>query len=198
MNKSTTKQAQEESDEYSTGVSDAVLVERIRNDDDAAFGEIVHRYQAKLFRVIYRLVHDRELTEDLCQEVFLRAYERLVQFDNSRRFSPWLFQIGINLTLDYLRKKKRRKWISRFSEKSEDMQYDPGVSDPRDAIDLSGEITHLMNQIPEKYRTVLILHDVEHFSNTEIAAILNRKEPTIRWRLAVARQKFQQLWSARN
>ncbi len=55
----------------------------------------------------------------------------------------------------------------------------------------------VLDQIPEKYRTVLVLRDLENFSTSEIAAILNRKEATIRWRLAEARSKFQTLWSAR-
>lgn len=180
-----------------TGPSDARLVEDARRGDREAFGQLVVRYERRLIRVILRFVQDFELARDLAQETFLRAYERLDQFDPSRRFGPWLFRIGVNLTLDYLRKRKRRGRWALFSEASRDLPPDPGVPDPRERMDLNQEVETVIEQIPEKYRTVLVLRDLENFSTSEIAAILNRKEATIRWRLAEARNRFKQLWLKR-
>ena len=180
-----------------TGPSDARLVEEARRGDRDAFGQLVVRYERRLIRVILRFVQDFEMARDLAQETFLRAYERLDQFDPSRRFGPWLFRIGVNLTLDYLRKRKRRGRWALFSEASQERSPDPGVPDPRALIDLSQEVETVIEQIPEKYRTVLVLRDLENFSTSEIAAILNRKEATIRWRLAEARNRFKQLWLKR-
>lgn len=178
--------------------TDARLVEDARRGDSDAFGELVIRYERRLWRVIIRFVGDRDLADDLAQETFLRAYERLDQFDPSRRFGPWLFRIGVNLTLDYLRKRKRRGRWSLFSEGQLDRAPDPPVDDPRDALDVKQEVQAVLSQIAEKYRTVLVLRDLENFSTSEIAAIMNRKEATIRWRLAEARQRFQRLWEKRN
>tara|TARA_R110002072_G_C7973240_1_gene535026 strand:- start:6630 stop:7298 length:669 start_codon:yes stop_codon:yes gene_type:complete len=181
------------------GINDARLVEMTREGGQEAFAELVRRYENRLIRVISRFILDPVMVEDLTQEVFLRAYRRLELFDPSRRFGPWLFQIGVNMTLDHLRKTQRRiKW-SLFSQNRNEEQrsIDPATADPRDALDLSQEVRLVLDQIPEKYRTVLVLRDLENFSTSEIAAITNRKEATIRWRLAEARAKFQKLWTAR-
>ena len=91
--------------------SDAWLVEQARRGDRDAFGELALRYERRLMRVLLRFVHDVELAQDLAQETFLRVWERLDQFDTSRRFGPWLFRIGVNLTMDFLRRRKRRgRW----------------------------------------------------------------------------------------
>jgi RNA polymerase sigma-70 factor (ECF subfamily) len=176
---------------------EAQLVDDARRGSRQAFGELVLRYERRLQRVIRQFVRDPDQAEDLAQEAFVRAYQRLDQFDPARRFGPWLFRIGVNLTLDYLRRKQRRGWWPLFSDSSAERAPDPAVADPRRELDLSEEVQHVLQQIPEAYRTVLVLRDLENFSTSEIAAILNRKEATIRWRLAEARNRFQQLWTRR-
>lgn len=193
------QQTQADVDVESTGrgYSDARLVEECRRGDQAAFGELVVRYERRLLRVIGRFIRDADIAEDLAQETFLRVYERLEQYDASRRFGPWLFRIGVNLTLDYLRKQKRRGITALFTDRSRDHWPDPGIADPRQQLDLHQEVRMVIDEIPEKYRSVLVLRDLENFSTSEIAAILNRKEATIRWRLAEARNRFQTLWERR-
>ncbi|SFI07874.1 RNA polymerase sigma factor [Planctomicrobium piriforme] len=183
-----------ESPEQGSLVSDSRLVEETRQGNRAAFGVLVQRYERRLIRVILRFINDLDLAEDLAQETFLRVYERLSQFDPSRRFSPWLFRIGVNLTLDYHRRKKKRIWTSLFTDRSPDRWIEPAVADPRIEQDLRQEVRLVVDQLPDKYRTVLVLRDMENFSTSEIAAILDRKEATIRWRLAEARTRFQELW----
>jgi RNA polymerase sigma-70 factor (ECF subfamily) len=178
-------------------VSDARLIEEVRQGDHSAFEHLVRRYENRLMGVLLRFVRDRELARDLAQETFLRVYERLDQFDPSRRFGPWLFRIGVNLSLDYLRKRRRRIWPSLFSDSRAEKGPDPAVVDPRESLDLEQEVRRVLESIPEKYRTVLILRDLENFSTSEIAAILHRKEATIRWRLAEARMRFQEFWKRR-
>lgn len=177
--------------------NEAQLVEEARRGDQTAFGELVVRYERRVVRVIVQFVRDFELAQDLAQETFLRAYQRLDQFDPARRFGPWLFRIAVNLTLDYLRKRKRRGWWHLFTDASAERSPDPAIADPRQALDLRQEVEAVLERIPEKYRTVLVLRDLENFSTSEIAAILNRKEATIRWRLSEARQRFQDLWVRR-
>jgi RNA polymerase sigma-70 factor, ECF subfamily len=179
------------------GVSDARLVEMVRRGDHSAFEQLVKRYEARLISVLLRFVRERELARDMAQETFLRAFERLDQFDPARRFGPWLFRIGVNLTLDFLRRRKRRVRPVLFSETRLEKSPDPAVADPRAARDLEQEVRAVLEMIPEKYRTVLILRDLENFSSSEIAAILDRREATIRWRLAEARHRFQELWQRR-
>ena len=180
-----------------SAASDARLVEDARQGDRDAFGELVLRYEQRLIRVILRFVPNLETSRDLAQETFLRVYERLDQFDPARRFGPWLFRIGVNLTLDYLRRRKRRgRWML-FSESSSERPMEATTPDPRNALDIKQDVRAALEQIPEKYRTVLILRDLENFSTSEIAAILDRKEATIRWRLAEARNRFRTVWTRR-
>lgn len=177
--------------------NEAQLVDEARRGNQAAFGDLVLRYERRLIRVISQFVRDQDLAQDLAQETFLRAYQRLDQFDPARRFGPWLFRIGVNLTLDYLRKQKRRGWWSLFTDASADRAPDPATADPRQALDLSQEVQAVLQKLPEKHRTILVLRDLENFSTSEIAAILNRKEATIRWKLSEARQRFEELWVRR-
>lgn len=181
-----------------TPLSDARLVEDARLGDNEAFGLLVRRYERRLLRVIQRFVRDPDLAEDLAQEAFLRVYERLDQYDASRRFGPWMFRIGVNVTLDYLRRKKRRIWGLLFTDAHRDRWPDPPAADQRAERDLQQEVWQVIEHLPEKYRIVLVLRDLEGFSTSEIAAILNRREATIRWRLAEARNRFQEIWERRH
>lgn len=178
-------------------VSDARLVDAVRRGDRDAFGELVRRYERRLVGVIRRFVDRPDAAEDLAQETFLRVYQRLDQFDPSRRFGPWLFQIGVNLTLDWMRRSRRRRWLRLFTDRGLERPPDPAIADPRVQEDLQQEVRHILAVLPEKYRLVLILRDLENFSTSDIAAILKRKETTIRWRLAEARNRFHELWEQR-
>ena len=184
-------------DDARHAAGEAKLVEQARRGDQASYGELVNRYERRLLRVIGRFVSDREVARDLAQETFIKVYRRLDKFDTSRRFGPWLFRVGVNHTLDHLRKRKRRGRRPLFSEVSKDRPLDPATADPRRELDLSEEVAAVLEQIPEKYRKVLVLRDLENFPTSEIAAIEGRKEATIRWRLAEARNMFAELWTKR-
>ena len=186
-------------------VGDARLVELARAGDDRAFGTLVERYERKLIRVLARLVHDDEHARDLAQETFWKVYNRLDRFDTARRFGPWLFQIGVNIGLDFLRRQAaqgsaisldRPIFSSRKSRAPDprplDIQPDPTVR-----AELAQEVQFLLERIPVLYRTILVLRDLEGFSSAEVAAIVGRREATVRWRLAKARDQFRELWEQR-
>lgn len=177
--------------------SEARLVNQARNGDHEAFGSLVLRYERRVLKVIRRFVPDVDLAHDLMQESFLRAWERLDQFDPSRRFGPWLFRLAVNLTYDHLRKQKRRGRWSMFTDAGEGDQPDPAAPDPRSDRDLAQEVHAVLEQVPETYRTVLVLRDLEGFCTSEVAAITERSEATIRWRLAEARKMFKEAWERR-
>ncbi|MEZ6055741.1 MAG: RNA polymerase sigma factor [Planctomycetaceae bacterium] len=176
---------------------DAKLIDAARRGAEDAFRSLVQKYERRLRSVVQRFVHDADQVDDLMQETFLRVYQSLHQFDTSRRFAPWLFQVGVNITLDFLRRKKRRIWGRLFSQGTSETDYDPPQADPNVQQDLQQEVRAVLQQVPEKFRTVVILRDLENFSTSEIATILKRKEATIRWRLAEGRLHFQHLWTQR-
>jgi RNA polymerase sigma-70 factor (ECF subfamily) len=176
--------------------SDARVVEAVRRGDREAFGVLVARYERKLQRVLRRLVRDPEQARDLAQETFLRVYEHLDRFDTSRRFGPWLFRVGVNLAVDWLRRHRPMVRLSRLTA-DEDKPVEVVDPDPRPRIDLGQEVHWVLQQIPLAYRKVLVLRDLEGFSCSEVAAIEGRREATIRWRLSRAREMFRKIWEVR-
>lgn len=187
----------ESDDSVMSQATDARLVDQARRGDADAFGQLAQRYERRVLRVIRRFMPDQEMALDLAQEAFLKAFDRLEQFDPSRRFGPWLFRIAVNTTYDHLRKIKRKGKWALFSEAGEDRVPDPEAADPRGEIDLSHEVRTVLEDIPEAYRTVLVLRDLEGFSTSEVAAVTERSEATIRWRLAEARRMFKDAWERR-
>lgn len=181
-------------------VGDARLVERARAGDDRAFAVLVGRYERKLVRVLARLVRDEELARDLAQETFWKVYNRLDRFDTSRRFGPWLFRVGVNLGLDQLRRHDPPAAPPLSIDRSPDDgrgAFDLPDPDPRLRADLAQEVQFVLEHVPVLYRTILVLRDLEGFSSAEVAAIVGRREATVRWRLAKAREQFREHWERR-
>jgi RNA polymerase sigma-70 factor (ECF subfamily) len=186
-----------------TEIGDAWLVEHARAGDDEAFATLVARYERKLLRVLIRLLRDEELARDLAQETLWKVYNRLDRFDTSRRFGPWLFRVGVNLSLDHL--KLRDAKATAMPPLSIDRPPGGGFGpidlvdpDPRLRDELSQEVQFLLGRLPAAFRTILVLRDLEGFSSAEVAAIVGRREATIRWRLAKAREMFRQQWERRH
>lgn len=184
------------------GPGDAALVERARAGDDDAFALLVRRYERKLIRVLTRLARDEELARDLAQETFWKVYNRLDRFDTARRFGPWLFRVGVNLALDQMRRREPPPTTSIHRAAGpgtdEGAGFDLPDPDPRLRQELAQEVHFVLDQVPKEYRVVLVLRDLEGFSSAEVAAIVGRREATVRWRLAKARDQFRQLWERRN
>jgi RNA polymerase sigma-70 factor, ECF subfamily len=181
-------------------LNDAWLVARARHGDHEAFAVLVRRYERKLIRVLSRLVREPEQARDLAQETFWRVYARLDRFDTSRRFGPWLFRVGVNLGLDWLRSNK----ADQLSASSIDRTNVDGKStfelsdpDPRIQAELAAEVQFVLASMPVSYRTILVLRDLEGFSSSEVAAIVGRREATVRWRLSKARERFREIWERR-
>ena len=179
-------------------LGDARLVDRAREGDDRAFAALVARYERKLIRVLVRLVRDEELARDLAQETFWKVYNRLDRFDTSRRFGPWLFRVGVNLGLDLLRRHDAPP-ASSIDRGVQDGRgaYDLPDPDPRMRVELAQEVQFILERLPVPYRTILVLRDLAGFSSAEVAAIVGRREATVRWRLAKARDLFRDHWERR-
>lgn len=177
--------------------TDNQLVESVRQGDRLAYGELVRRYEKKVLRTVRRMVGNMETAEDLTQDAFLKAYDRLEGFDSSKRFGPWLFQIAVNGAIDWLRRHKRQYQLSLNDMTSREGSFDVEDPDPRPAVDTSQEVQFVLAQVPVDYRVVLMLRDLEGLSCSEVAAIINRREPTVRWRLLKAREMFRDAWQRR-
>ena len=181
-------------------LNDAWLVEHARHGDHQAFAVLVRRYERKLIRVLMRLVREPEQARDLAQETFWRVYTRLDRFDTARRFGPWLFRVGVNLGLDWLRSAKTDPPAAASIDRTDadgQATFELPDPDPRVQAELAQEVQFILGQMPMSYRTILVLRDLEGFSTSEVAAIVGRREATVRWRLAKAREKFREIWQRR-
>jgi RNA polymerase sigma-70 factor (ECF subfamily) len=181
-------------------LNDAWLVEHARHGDHQAFAVLVRRYERKLIRVLMRLVREPEQARDLAQETFWRVYTRLDRFDTARRFGPWLFRVGVNLGLDWIRSAKTEPPPAASIDRTDadgQATFELRDPDPRVQAELAQEVQFVLGQMPVSYRTILVLRDLEGFSSSEVAAIVGRREATVRWRLAKAREKFREIWQRR-
>jgi RNA polymerase sigma-70 factor (ECF subfamily) len=181
-------------------LNDAWLVELARHGDHQAYAVLVRRYERKLIRVLTRLVREPEQARDLAQETFWRVYARLDRFDTARRFGPWLFRVGVNLGLDWLRSNKSEPPAAASIDRSGGdgkAKLELPDPDPRLRAELAQEVHFILAMMPVSYRTILVLRDLEGFSSSEVAAIVGRREATVRWRLSKAREKFREIWERR-
>jgi RNA polymerase sigma-70 factor (ECF subfamily) len=152
--------------------SDRDLVLRVRRgdaDEADAFGELVSRYQTGVFNVCYRLLHERGEAEDLAQETFMRAYNRLHTFDVEREFSPWIRRVAANLCLNYLESQKVTAPLDEERD-ADRAQLPEAVTEVRER---SEQIRDVLLSLPPQYRVVVELRHYQELSYDEIANELN-------------------------
>ena len=169
---------------------DAQLVERVRRGDAAAFDQLVTRHMRRAFGVAYRLLGQREDAEDLVQEAFMVALQRIDTFEAGRPFGPWFFRILVNRGLN-----ARKARSLRTTEEIPDSAAAGGASPEREAerTELREGIRAALDELPERQRTVVQLFELEGFSGPEIAAILEISDATVRWHLHEARRALRRV-----
>jgi len=145
--------------------SDRDLVLRARRGDAQAFGELVTRHQAGVFNVCYRLLHDRADAEDLAQEAFLRAQERLHTFDPERGFGPWMRRVAANLCLNQLESRRPAAAL----DEERDAAQTPGPEQQAENNQRSEQVRQALASLPPHYRIVVELRHFQDLSYDEIA-----------------------------
>ena len=175
--------AQEESGQ------DARVVARVLQGDAEAYGELVQRYMRRAFSIAFRIVEQREDAEDVMQEAFLRALERLDTLQRGRPFRPWFFRIVVNQALNLRRGRAVRRTES-LPEQAASTLPTPEVHAERAA--LRGVLTAALDALPETQRTVMILAEVEQLKSADIATIMDLSPGTVRWHLHQARRALRQ------
>lgn len=185
-----------------TEKSDQDLARLSLRGDERAARELVTRFQGPVFSLIYRMVRDRELAEDLAQDVFVRTFNNLNRYDQSYRFSSWLFKIAYNLTVDHLRKKEL-KTISmhgspdavspeRQAATSIDLESSGEMPDQRiESLELAGYMEDAIGGLREEYRTAVILRHVEGRAYEEIAEIMDIPLGTVKTYIFRARRELR-------
>ena len=171
-------------------LDDEQLVDRFVEGDSAAFEEIVRRYESRVRKLVFGFVRSPELAEDIAQDTFLRAHQKLAGLSRRGSLRSWLFQVAINRARDELRRAKRWDWTS---ELPEEMPAGPDASALRGAEqrELGRWLAALISELPEKSRIPLILKEVEGMTYAEIAAMLEVPMGTVQIRIHRARHRLR-------
>ncbi len=148
--------------------SDIELVEDVKAGDGQAFSELVQRHQRALLRLSVRFLRDLALAEDVVQESFIKAYEKIHSFEGRSSFKSWLFQIAVNTAKNRLRSLP----YEYVSIDDVNLGVDPGAENNLVQLDLSRMIRQEVSQLPERQRIALTLRIYEDLSFREIAQIM--------------------------
>jgi RNA polymerase sigma-70 factor, ECF subfamily len=165
---------------------DPEVLRRARRGDERAFALIVRQYQTPLFNYVTRVLSgDRALAEDLCQEVFLRAYQALPAFDNRCQFTTWLFQVAKHRVVDELRARERR---GRPAVELDVVAHLHVAMPEIDTVEEMDAVWRAIGDLTLDLKMALLLRDVVGLSYAEIAESLETTLATVKWRIYKARE----------
>lgn len=167
--------------------SDRATIARALVGDPAAERELYERHVDRVYRLIYRMAGDAELAREYTQDAFVRAFDRLGTFRGEAAFSTWLGSIAISVTLTGLRQRKRR-W-----DRETDLDQAEPVAVRRESLepDLRRRLFEAIDALPDGYRAVLVLHELEGYTHEEIGTLLDIDPGTSKAQLFRARAKLR-------
>jgi RNA polymerase sigma-70 factor (ECF subfamily) len=163
------------------------VVKRAQRGDERAYGAIVDAYRLPVFNYVLRTVGDRELAEDLTQEVFLRVWRSLPNFGHRAQLSTWLFQVAKNVILDSVRARESRPRTTELVP-----ELTPAITDvSAEQAETIRELWGAVERLSLDLRTALLLRDIVGLSYNEIAVALDVSLTTVKWRIYKAREQVQ-------
>ena len=183
-----------------SAAQDVELVQAARTGDMVAFEQLVARHRDKIYARAFMMMRNEDEAVDLSQEAWVKGWQRLVQFQGESSFTTWMTRIVINLCLDQLRKRKRKR-----AESIEALEEESGgverlmpvvLVNPTERLEraeLRVRIDGAMSKLSEAHRTVLVLHEFEHMEYKNIAKTMNCSIGTVMSRLFYARRKMAAL-----
>jgi RNA polymerase sigma-70 factor (ECF subfamily) len=183
---------------------DAALLERLRAGDDAAFEQLMHDNGGRMLSTARRMVRSEEDARDVVQEAFLLAFRSLPSFAGRARLSTWLHRIVVNVSLMRLRRRRRRPECSIEDQLPRFGSDGHRVIEDHDAIDLTPPeelereavrvlVRRCIDRLPDSYRVILLLRDIEELTTEETADALGIRTGTVKVRLHRARQALKTL-----
>jgi RNA polymerase sigma-70 factor (ECF subfamily) len=169
------------------GMTDELVVERVKAGDTALYEIIMRRYNQRLYRVASAILRDGVEAEDVMQDAYVRAYQHLNQFAGNSSFSTWLTRIAVNESLRRLRLRKRISQLDEFDPDDESLMNVVEMSPDPEQRASSTETTQILEQaildLPYQFRTVVMMRDVEQMSTAETAEALELSEENVKVRL---------------
>lgn len=169
-------------------MTNRTLIERALDGDERAYRALYDENVDRIYRLTYRMAGDEELARDFTQETFLRAFDRLDQFRGDAAFSTWLHSIAVSTALNGLRKVDRHRKRERSLEDAAPVASQRRRPEP----DLRDRLHEAVDALPEIYRTVFLMHDLEGYRHKDIAEALGVAVGTSKARLFRAREKLRE------
>ena len=175
------------------------MVKRIQNGDVAAYDNLVKKYRNPLFSMIYNMTGNSEDASDITQEVFIKAFQSIKQFQGKSSFFTWLYRIGTNTSINFIKKSKRQRFVSYESIDetlvgSEILEFLTSKNRTEKRIlitEIQEKLNDALQKLSPKHRIVVILHEVEGMNHKDIAEIVKTSEGTVRSRLHYAKKELQ-------
>ena len=177
------------------------LLQAVKAGDATAYQGLVEKYQGRIYSMVYGMIRNREDARDITQDAFVKAYRSLGSFRLEASFYTWIYRIAMNLTIDFTRKRKRRKQsgfdesIGTRDEKGDIAEVHHGDS-PSKALERKQLYTRIMDaleKLPADQKQVILLRELEGLSYKEISDVMEIPEGTVMSRLFYARKKLQSL-----
>ncbi|MCS7191314.1 MAG: sigma-70 family RNA polymerase sigma factor [Fimbriimonadales bacterium] len=175
-------------------LTDEQLAAKARAGDTDAMEELYLRYRQPVFRIVYRSTRNIDEAEDIVQDVFLKAFERLHTFREQSRFSTWLMRIALNLCTDRARMRQRRQDLLEREAEHKLAWSHPHAPDPLESAQQNAfqEAFYIaLNQLPEHHRQLIVLRDLEEMEYEQIAEILGTSVGAVKLRVMRARRAFK-------
>jgi len=167
--------------------TDEQVIERVRSGDTASYEIIMRRYNQRLYRVARAILSDDAEAEDVIQDTYVRAYQNLGQFAGFARFSTWLTRIAVHEALHRVRLRNRSQQLDEFEQDEEGSMKAVETSPDPEQLASNAELGRLLEEVilelPDAYRTVVMMRDVEQMSTTETAEALDLSEQNVKVRL---------------
>ena len=184
--------------------SDKELAALSAAGNEGAVAELLRRYERPIFSLVYRMVRDRALAEDLAQEAFIRAFNAVSSYDPRYKFSSWIFKIANNHTIDHLRRRKLDTVSidgsphARTAQEEEQTRLVVESTDesPQEYVEnreLGDQIEQAIGRLRPEYRTAVLLRHVEGYAYEEIAEIMDLPLGTVKTYLHRARSELKEL-----
>lgn len=168
-------------------LSDDEVVRRVLAGDTALYEVVMRRYNTRLYRVARAILKNDGEAEDVMQDTYVRAFQHLGQFDGRAKFSTWLTRIAVHEALARAHKARR---FEEWDDMNENMQNQIGRPSPRPSpesetasVEMGKILEQAIESLPEKYRTVVVMRDVEEMTTAEAAACLSLTEDNVKIRL---------------
>jgi RNA polymerase sigma-70 factor (ECF subfamily) len=176
--------------------TDEQLISRFQAGDERAYIELVNRYRDRLINFVYQFLGDFEQSEDVVQDTMLKLYEKKHYYREIAKFSTWIYTIARNLANTELRKRKRRKTTLLSHMSREEKEYELPAIQPEIGQEVQNEfaekrIQKAIQELPEHFKTVIILRDIQELSYDDISSIVGVPLGTVKSRINRARLQLQ-------